>query len=204
MKELLPGLYHAPNIHPLFVHFPIALWIAALLFLGLGALRQRDDLFRVGRWLLYLGLAGAAVSVGTGLWAAEKLGHDSPGHELVHVHRNWMLVASGLGALAAGVAFLLRKRSGGMHRWAIVAAMVIIVGVMTLGTDRGAELVFRYGVGTLADAPDSVEERHEHGEHGGANRPGSERPSTCTATPDAGPSPPDQVPRHEAPPEHRH
>lgn len=177
MKELLPGLYHAPNIHPLVVHFPIALWVAALLFLGLGSLRRRDDLFRVGCWLLYLGLAAAAVSVGTGLWAAEKLGHDSPGHDLVHVHRNWMLVASGFGALTAGAAFLLRKRMSAAFRWAITGGMIVTVALMTLGADRGAELVFRYGVGTPRDVIHPVEEHHGQPEQGGATAPSTSSPA---------------------------
>ena len=36
MNDLLPGLELAPNVHPVFVHFPIALWPTALLFYALG------------------------------------------------------------------------------------------------------------------------------------------------------------------------
>ena len=201
MSDLLPGLYHAPNVHPLVVHFPIALWIVALLFLGLGSLRRRDDLFRVGCWLVYLGLAGAAVSVGTGLWAEEKLGHDSPGHELVHVHRNWMLVASSLGALTAAAAFVLRKRMSGKARWAITMAMVVTVGVMTLGADRGAELVFRYGTGTRRDVLHPVEQHHDHGDHGDTAQPSapSAAPMEKQAPAPRDPSSPtpSEEPRHD-------
>jgi len=222
VKDLLPGLYHAPNVHPLVVHFPVALWTAALLFLGIGSLRRRDDLFRAGCWLIYLGLAGAAVSVGTGLWAEDKLGHDSPGHELVHVHRTWMIVASGFGVLTAGAAFLLRKRTAGVFRWAITGAMVVTVTVMTLGADRGAELVFRYGVGTRRDVLHPVEKHDGRGEHGGAAGPSDPSPAVRpaesasagptpsaepqTPTRDAAPPPaPKKAPRHDhAPGEHGH
>lgn len=45
MERLLPGLAAAPNIHPLFVHFPIAFWLAALLFCCLALLRPGAGLF---------------------------------------------------------------------------------------------------------------------------------------------------------------
>jgi uncharacterized membrane protein len=32
MRALLPGLHSMLNLHPLFVHFPIALWLGALVF----------------------------------------------------------------------------------------------------------------------------------------------------------------------------
>lgn len=66
MRDLLPGLYGAPNIHPRVVHFPIALWLSALLFWALAVVRKQDDLWRVGRWLLYLGTVGGLVAVAVG------------------------------------------------------------------------------------------------------------------------------------------
>ena len=99
METLLPGLFSAPNIHPMLVHFPIALWLTALLFWGLSFLSKGDSLFKVGRWLLYLGTLGAVATVFTGYQATSMMGHDAPGHELVHTHRNFMIVASILAAV---------------------------------------------------------------------------------------------------------
>jgi uncharacterized membrane protein len=53
-------------IHPLVVHFPIALWLASTFFDLLAWWRQ-DPLFSVAaRWLVGLGLLGAAVSIAFG------------------------------------------------------------------------------------------------------------------------------------------
>ena len=64
-------------IHPLVVHFPIALWLAGTLFDVL-AWRKSDPTFRRGAyWLVGLGLLGAAVSITFGwvdLLAAERGG----------------------------------------------------------------------------------------------------------------------------------
>ena len=40
--EILPGLRGMLNWHPLFVHFPIALWTGALLFEALAVARSSD------------------------------------------------------------------------------------------------------------------------------------------------------------------
>lgn len=160
LEEIFPGLAHVPNVHPLFVHFPIALWLVAGLFCVIGSLRQRGDLFAAGRWLLYLGALGAAVAVGTGLWAADTMGHDSPGHELVHVHRDLMLAASGIGLTATTAAWVLRKRQSAGARWGFTA-----LALATIGADRGAALVFQYGIGTAAQAPPAVEDVDNHDHH---------------------------------------
>ena len=45
---MLPGLKAVLNLHPLFVHFPIGLWIGALIFEIIAVLRKSDDWHRTG------------------------------------------------------------------------------------------------------------------------------------------------------------
>ena len=56
---MLPGLKSMLNIHPLFVHFPIAFWFAALLFEALAIWRSNDEWHRTAVRLLYLGTLAA-------------------------------------------------------------------------------------------------------------------------------------------------
>jgi uncharacterized membrane protein len=153
MEAVFPGLAAALNPHPMFVHFPIALWLSALLFWTLALWLRRDALWDAGRWLLYLGSLGALVAVATGLWAAKQLGHDSPGHELVHVHRNWMLLASALGLAVTIAAFATRRKATPGARWLLSGLLSVVALLIVLGADRGALLVFRYGMGTTGEAP---------------------------------------------------
>ena len=48
MEQMLPGFHAALNVHPMFVHFPIALWLTALLLWLLAVTTRRDDLFTAG------------------------------------------------------------------------------------------------------------------------------------------------------------
>lgn len=167
IEQLLRGLSSAPNLHPMVVHFPIAFWVAATGAWLLAVARKRDEAWRFGLWLHLLGLLGAAVAVAFGFWATEKMGHDSPGHELVHVHRDIMLWATGLALTVTALGWW--KRTAKL-RAPLTALSVVLVGLLTVGADRGAELVFRYGMGVAHETPPESTHTHSHDDdHGEAH-----------------------------------
>lgn len=63
---IMPGLAEMMNIHPLLVHFPIALLNAFVLMELLGLLLKKDEMRMAASWMLYLGTAGAAAAVTAG------------------------------------------------------------------------------------------------------------------------------------------
>jgi uncharacterized membrane protein len=149
MEDLLPGLSHAPNAHPFFVHFPVVLWPTALAFWLVGVLRGRDGAWRTGTVLACLAVIAAIPTVVTGLAAEEQFhDHDQPWMEKIHVHRNFMLVTSAAAAALAIVA-VTRWAKSRRARWILVAALGAVNVLAALGADRGAELVLRHGVGTV-------------------------------------------------------
>jgi len=169
MDTLLPGLTSALDLHPLFVHFPLALWLAAALLIPLASIRDDERLAYAGRLLLWLGTAAAAVTVGTGFLAANRMGHDAPGHEFVHVHRNFMLTATAVAAFASVVAWRVRARRG-KAAMLLTALMITLAVITTLGADRGAHLVFGYGMGVSEAPPTGAGGEHgatghDHGGH---------------------------------------
>ena len=138
MQDLMPGLYIAPNIHPILIHFPIALWAVALLFWSLAVWRDDAQLFSVGRWLLYLGTVTGILAVGSGFLAADDLGHDSPGHDFVHVHRNFVIGATIAATILSVFALRLRASTRRAVRLALVASLGLVNALTALGADRGA------------------------------------------------------------------
>lgn len=147
MDDVMPGLAHLPNAHPLFVHFPIALWWTSLLFWVLGLFTGKERLFEAGRWTFSIGLVFALVAVLTGLSAAQSQPvEDVHGH--VQFHKVMMLTTAGLAILTFILSFAfrgIRRTSMRVVETAVLAATVI---VMTLGADRGGLLVFHHGIGT--------------------------------------------------------
>jgi len=97
IDRILPGVSHLQNLHPLFVHFPIAfIYGAALLYL-LGWMRASEPFKWSAFWMLMLGALGVAASVGTGLYAEPGvMVAESVRDQLLKHHKHLMLAASGL------------------------------------------------------------------------------------------------------------
>jgi len=123
-------------IHPLVVHFPIALWLASFLF-DILAWRSPDSYYRrTAYWLVGLGLLGAAASIALGwtdLFAVEAQG---VGTALVmrHQFHSWAAYAATAAYL---VNFLWRWRTRNSVGRALLplalAGVALIVAAAYLG-----------------------------------------------------------------------
>jgi uncharacterized membrane protein len=153
-----------PNWHPILVHFTIALLgIAALLF-GVAAIwrgrRWSAGIETAANWNLWLGAAVTALTVAAGLQAAGSVAHDEAAHLAMENHKFWALGTAALFVLLA-LWNGLRVRRAGPIGFAFVALLAVAaVGLAGTGL-RGADLVFRHGVGVLA-LPEPGGEGHTH------------------------------------------
>jgi uncharacterized membrane protein len=80
-------------LHPLAVHFPIALWLTSFLFDLLA--RGRGSAFhaRAASWLIAFGMLGAAASIGTGWLDLLGQEREGVGPGLLLRHRNHAVLA---------------------------------------------------------------------------------------------------------------
>src|SRR3989338_3837349 len=83
----LKGAGEAINVHPLFVHFPIALLLAALALYLFGSILKKEALLAAGKWNLLLGSLSAIATVWTGLKAAETVSHGGGTHQIMMAHQ---------------------------------------------------------------------------------------------------------------------
>ena len=147
LEAVLPGAEHLQNVHPLVVHFPLALLPAAALLYLLALFTGRESLAWTGLWLLTLGTLGGGVAAATGLYAMDGVMVDPSVHEqLLDVHQDWMLATTALAVTLTAWALVARpmpKRG----RVLFAAGLLALLAVMTKGADYGGRLVYDYNAG---------------------------------------------------------
>jgi uncharacterized membrane protein len=143
MQTAFPGLHAMQNIHPLIVHFPIALWIAALLFEIVSLVRSSEDWHRTAIRLLYLGTFFGFAAAATGWIAQKSVPPAGDAHNVLELHETLMLFAVSVAGWLSIVAYL-RPRLSSAQRKMFLAGLVVLVLLTVIGSDRGAELVYRY------------------------------------------------------------
>jgi uncharacterized membrane protein len=150
LENLLPGVQHLQNIHPIVVHFPIAFLVGAALFYFLGWIFQNQTLSTTGLLLLILGTISAAAAVGTGLYAEDGvMVSRSVREHLLETHEKFMLVTLGLSvvlAIWASIARPFPKKS----RLLFLLIFLVLLGIMSVGADYGARMVYDYNAGGKA------------------------------------------------------
>jgi len=148
---LLPSW--APNVHPMFVHFPIALlFTSALLDLLAYSMpgRMRVLLRDVGSVLAIVGALSAVVTYLTGRAAAQAVLLPGMAHALVNAHWQWAFWTVWYFAALAlvRIGLLVAGRTLGRNATAALALLGLIgLGLLFETADRGAELVYEQGVG---------------------------------------------------------
>jgi len=141
---MLPGLKAVLNFHPIFVHFPIVLWLAALLFEFLAVWRSSEDAQRMASRSLYLGTLGAIVAVLSGL-AAQASVPPGDAQRIVGIHETFMLISTSLAVGLCLFAFFAGKNFTAGSRRLLLLGLALLAVLLTIGSDRGAQLVYGYG-----------------------------------------------------------
>jgi uncharacterized membrane protein len=148
LGALLPGAQHVQSIHPLVVHFPIALLFgAAALYVLAWLAPKRESWGWTGLWMLGLGTAGAAAAVASGLYAANGvMVAPSVRDHLLLNHEHIMLGVLGLSVILFIWAWLARPvpLRGGL---VFLLLLGILLAALTVGADYGGRMVFDYNAG---------------------------------------------------------
>ena len=136
-------------IHPMVIHFPIALLPVSVLF-DLLAGKWRPEQFRsASLYTLVLGLAGALVSVATGALAEEAVEHGGIPKRVLEFHETlgyatFLIFAGLLGLRLAMSIDWIRER-----RMATAALGLAGVIVLLIASYYGGSLVYEFGAGVM-------------------------------------------------------
>jgi uncharacterized membrane protein len=162
LASFFPGTASMDNIHPLFVHFPIAFLITFFVLDLIGTLTKKSNWRHAAGWFLYLGAIAALFTVIAGFMAANTVEHGEDVHAIMERHKNFGLSVLSLSVLLS----LWRMISGGSIRglanglFLLLSALLCVL--ISLGADLGGLMVYKYGVAVEAAEIPGMEKNHTH------------------------------------------
>src|SRR5215216_2535811 len=133
-------------VHPIFVHFTIALTSASLIFDALGFFSGRASLTAAGGWTLVGSALMTLATLSTGLTSSTRAPvEEGEARSFLRAHMALGFIFYGL---LVAITFWRASlwQSGESVSWLYLAALAFVSLVMTVQGYLGGELVYRYGV----------------------------------------------------------
>lgn len=142
-------MFDTQYIHPMIVHFPIALLIVGLLADIIGILSKKEFFSKAGFYLLILGTLGVIAAFITGNLAGEGVTEAGSLKQALENHEDaaelsiWLISA----AAVVRIIFAVMKKYTGILKW--IAFALFLIGVLSIARTGyyGGELVFKHAAG---------------------------------------------------------
>jgi len=133
-------------MHPIFVHFTIALTASSLAFDALGFFLGVASLTATGGWTLVSAAVMTLMTISSGLTSSTRAPvEEGEARSFLRAHMALGLIFYGV-LLAITLWRLSLWQQGLNVSWLYLAAMAVVLLVMTMQGYLGGELVYRYGV----------------------------------------------------------
>jgi uncharacterized membrane protein len=149
MQNLLPDW--APNVHPMLVHFPIAIIITAVFLDFIYLIWKKDWLRNSVMTLFAFAVLAGLVTYLSGKQAVDSVSVPMNAELTASYHADWALYTLlYLSSYTAIRAFFFWKKIDGKRFIAILLFLAGLAGCALLAktADLGGKLVYKYGVGT--------------------------------------------------------
>lgn len=142
-------MFDPQHLHPMIVHFPIALLIVGLLADAVGLFSKKDFFSKAGFYLLILGTIGVVAAYLSGDLAGDGVTEAGPLKQALETHEAAAELSILLISIAAlvRIAFVAIKRYSGSLKW--VAFALFLIGVLSIARTGyyGGELVYKHAAG---------------------------------------------------------
>jgi len=152
------------NIHPIFVHFPIALTFMALLFafLAIIAPGKRELMKEMLMWTLLLGALAAIATAATGLYASNNIPHNEAIHKIMIVHKTYGIII-GTSFLVLSLWMILRRVKMRVGELVFLTVfLAALTGLTGYSASLGGEMVYEHGAGVVPMMEMMRSETHHH------------------------------------------
>ncbi len=142
-------MFDTSFLHPMIVHFPIALLIVGFLAELTGLFVQKEFFSKTGFYLLILGTVGVITAYFTGQAAGNGISESGDLKRALESHENaaeltlWLMAA----AAAVRIALVLMKKYSGVFKG--IAFVLFLLGVLSVARTGyyGGELVYKHAAG---------------------------------------------------------
>jgi uncharacterized membrane protein len=146
LRQALSLFKMGAPMHPIFVHFTIALTSASLVFDALGFFFSKSSLTAAGAWTLVGSTVMTLATVSTGLTSATRAPiEEGEARSFLRAHMALGLIFYGL-LVAITFWRLSVWQNGQAVSWLYLISLAFVSLVMTIQGYLGGELVYRYGI----------------------------------------------------------
>jgi len=135
------------NIHPIIVHFPIALIIVVFILDLMGVLSRKKSLISAANIITIFAAVGAVFAVVSGLIAEKSVWHPEQAHELLELHETIGFVVVGLTLILLIFRPAIKKKKSGSPGWVAVFLSLAAAVLVGYAGYLGGEIVYKHGTG---------------------------------------------------------
>jgi uncharacterized membrane protein len=150
-------MFDTSHLHPMIVHFPIALLIIGFISDIAGLISKKEFFGKMGFYLLILGTIGVVAAYFSGNFAGEGVEEAGSLEQALETHEHAALLTLWLmtGAALVRIALVWLKKYTGIVRYAAVA--LFFAGVLSVARTGyyGGELVYKHAAGVQFNIGDS-------------------------------------------------
>lgn len=137
-----------PLIHPMLVHFPIALLFASVALDWIGYWLKHPNLTRAGFYTLVLGAFAAGIAALSG---PDHASGDSSVPALLAAHQTWASVTVALAVVMVAARFIAASGLNGGGALLYLASTLALIGAVSLTGYYGGELTYHHAVGVIVN-----------------------------------------------------
>ena len=134
------------KIHPMIVHFPIALLITSLFFDFLMLVTKNEGFERTAFHLLTLGVLGSLAAIVFGILAEDAAGNRPGIHDIIETHELLAVSTAGLFVIILIVRYIFMKKDNfqAIRPYYLIVATIGVALLLTTAY-YGGQLVYEYG-----------------------------------------------------------
>jgi len=132
------------HLHPMVVHFPIALFITALGLDVVSLIVKKQNLHQSALTLYIIAALVTPLVLRTGILEAVRLNLN---HPVLDEHRKYATWLMWFSLMSLPILWLLKNEFNKYFRWVFILILIGSVILVSLTAEEGGEMVYEYAVG---------------------------------------------------------